>query len=68
MVDLNLQANAILPIQDQKSEQMGCCCCISGNVQCNVSIPRCGYVTGENIPLNFIISNNSRDNVTEVIF
>lgn len=65
LVDLNLQQNALTPIRDSKSKEMGCCCCVSGHLQCDVDIPRGGFVPGESIPLTFSISNSSRSAVTE---
>uniref|UniRef100_A0A915JFJ0 Arrestin C-terminal-like domain-containing protein n=1 Tax=Romanomermis culicivorax TaxID=13658 RepID=A0A915JFJ0_ROMCU len=66
LVDLNQEPDAVRPIRDMKSKQMGCLCCVSGHLECNVDIERCGYVPGENIPLNFELCNNSSSQVTLV--
>lgn len=65
-VDLNREPDAVAPLRDNKSKSMGCWCCVSGSMQCDVDIPRSGYVPGESIPLMFVIHNNSRSLANEV--
>lgn len=62
LVDLNIwKPNpALSHIQESKSKKVGRFFCLfSGNHKCDVDIPQSGFVSGESIPLNFTISNNS---------
>lgn len=65
-MDLNFVPSALQQIKQTKLQKT--CyffCLFSGEIQCDIDIPRGGFMAGEKMPLNFIIVNNSWDLVTD---
>ncbi|EFO91607.1 hypothetical protein CRE_11671 [Caenorhabditis remanei] len=66
LLDLNIIPHAMTPLQDQASENLGCCCFKKGYLEIRVDIPKTGFVPGETVPINLEILNHSSVPVTEV--
>ncbi|CAO4366122.1 unnamed protein product [Caenorhabditis nigoni] len=66
LLDLNFISNAMTPLQDQTSENLGCCCFKKGYLSVKLDIPKTGFVLGETVPINLHIVNKSSVNVTMV--
>ncbi|ULU07342.1 hypothetical protein L3Y34_018826 [Caenorhabditis briggsae] len=66
MLDLNFIPNAMTPLQDQASENLGCCCFKKGYLSVKLDVPKTGFVPGETVPINLHIVNKSSVNVTMV--
>ncbi|PIC47188.1 hypothetical protein B9Z55_006625 [Caenorhabditis nigoni] len=66
MLDLNLNPNAMVPLQDRATENLGCCCFKKGYLSVKLDIPKTGFVCGETVPINLHIVNKSSVNVTQV--
>ncbi|UMM19266.1 hypothetical protein L5515_014945 [Caenorhabditis briggsae] len=64
MLDLNFIPNAMTPLQDQASENLGCCCFKKGYLSVKLDVPKTGFVPGETVPINLHIVNKSSVNVT----
>jgi hypothetical protein len=58
-VDLNLTPGLRQAVTAFKSHTYGCCCFKTDPVTINLSIPKHGFVTGEEIPFNVKIDNQS---------
>ncbi|CAB05787.1 Arrestin C-terminal-like domain-containing protein [Caenorhabditis elegans] len=66
LIDLNVIPHALTQINDQASENLGCCCFKKGYLELRVNIPKTGFVPGETVPMNIHILNHSSVPVTEV--
>ncbi|CAB05786.2 Arrestin C-terminal-like domain-containing protein [Caenorhabditis elegans] len=66
LIDLNAIPLALTPIDDEESENLGCCFFRKGYLELRVNIPKTGFVPGETVPMNIHILNHSSVPVTEV--
>ncbi|CCD64824.1 Arrestin C-terminal-like domain-containing protein [Caenorhabditis elegans] len=66
LIDLNVIPHALTQINDQASENLGCCCFTKGYLELRVNIPKTGFVPGETVPMNIHILNHSSVPVTKV--
>uniref|UniRef100_A0A1I7TDN9 Arrestin_C domain-containing protein n=1 Tax=Caenorhabditis tropicalis TaxID=1561998 RepID=A0A1I7TDN9_9PELO len=66
LIDLNILPHAMTALNDQASENLGCCCFKKGYLEMKVDIPKTGFVPGETVPINLHILNHSSVPVTEV--
>ncbi|CAI2330667.1 unnamed protein product [Caenorhabditis sp. 36 PRJEB53466] len=65
LLDLNTMAQAMTPLHDQASENIGFCCFKKGYLELRVDIPKTGFVPGEVVPMNLHILNHGSVPVTE---
>ena len=59
VLDLNQTPGACQPVRLENSKTFGCLCCTSAPLSAMVSLPRTGYVAGENISVTSEIENGS---------
>ncbi|XP_028391500.1 arrestin domain-containing protein 2-like [Dendronephthya gigantea] len=58
LIDINLPQYSTVPV-GSKEKQIGCLCCVSGNLNMQASLDRAGYCPGEQIFLNALCENSS---------
>ena len=58
VIDINLPQYLTVP-SGTKQKQIGCLCCVAGNLNMQASLDRSGYCPGEQIFLNASCENNS---------
>ena len=47
------------PLQGHETQEVSCCCCVSGDVEAQFTLGKQGYVPGENIHIQAEIHNRS---------
>ena len=64
IIDIN-QPHFLIPVQQTQHKQVGCLCCVSGNIEFTVNIPRTGFcINGDSIPLSVTVENGSGRSIT----
>ena len=54
--------NLMLPAHQSCHTTVGCCCCIAGEMQFSVDVPRTGGCIGRNFPVTVTVQNSSSRN------
>ena len=67
-VDLNSLANLKLPYGLSETKMFGCCCCESGPLTVNFSLPKTGYLAGETIHFRVITDNKSDREIQMTVY
>ena len=63
-VDINLP-QFLIPVHQTKHKQVGCLCCVSGNIEFTIDIPRTGFcISGDCVSLSVMVENGSGRNIT----
>ena len=64
IIDIN-QPQLLAPVRQTQVKDVGCLCCISGNIELSVAIPRSGFcINGDRIPLTVMVENGSTQDIT----
>ena len=64
VIDIN-QPQVLSPVRQVQHKQVGCLCCVSGNIEFTVELPRTGFcINGGRIPLSVMIENGSGRSIT----
>ena len=64
ILDIN-QPQYLSPVRQMKQKQVGCLCCVSGNVEFTVNVPRTGFcINRDRIPLSVVVENGCGRSIT----
>ena len=64
IVDINLP-QLLAPVRRTQIKDVGCLCCISGNVELSVTMPRSGFcINGDRIPLTVMVENGCTQDIS----
>ena len=64
IVDINWP-HLLAPVRRSELKDVGCLCCISGNVELSVAVPRTGFcINGDRIPLTVMVENGSTQDIS----
>ena len=64
IVDIN-QSDFLAPVRQAKVKQVGCLCCVSGNIEFTAELPRTGFcINGDRIPLSVTVENGCGCSIT----
>ena len=64
IVNIN-QPQLLAPVRRTQVKDVGCLCCISGNVELSIAIPRSGFcINGDRIPLSVMVENGCTQDIT----
>ena len=64
IIDIN-QPQLLAPVRQAQHKQVGCLCCVSGNIEFTISLPRTGFcINGDHIPLFVEVVNGSGRSIT----
>ena len=64
VIDIN-QPQLLAPIRQSQHKQVGCLCCVSGNIEFTVNLPRTGFcINGDRILLSVTVENGSGRSIT----
>ena len=65
VVDINQQLSLFEPVRQSKKKQVGCWCCVSGDIELTAETTRTGYcINGDTVPLSVTIENGSGRTIT----
>lgn len=64
IVDINVP-QLLAPVRQTQVKDVGCLCCISGNVELSAAIPRSGFcINGDRIPLTVMVENGCTQDIS----
>ena len=64
VIDIN-QPQLLAPVRQAQHKQVGCLCCVSGNIEFTVSLPRTGFcINGDPVAVSVAVENGCSRNIT----